>query len=238
MLADQFPKPPTAGSVATGLIPLGASRRAVLDFIADQLPRWRDRPERKTETAETVLTEQLCRHLNSACYWSSGFDVLQFRTEERDEVQHRRKSDLTVAPRGHSLLVEGRSYTDFDTIVPVECKRLPTPKKKNRSEREYVISDAGSVDGGIQRFKFGAHASAHTLAGMIAYVQSDSSNEWECRVQGWIEDLAVTSKDWTSADRLHSLSDDPATKIRTLRSIHRRTGNLPDIELRHMWVIM
>ncbi len=103
MLADQYPKSPTSGSVGAGAVPLGASKLAVLAFIVEQLPKWRDRPDRKQETAETVLTEQLCRHLSSACYWSKGFDVLQFRTEERDEVHHRRASDLTVAPRGPSF---------------------------------------------------------------------------------------------------------------------------------------
>ena len=185
-----------------------------------------------------MLTEQLCRHLNSACYWSRGFDMLQFRTEERDEVNHRRASDLTIAPRGPTLLVEGRSYTDFDTIVPVECKRLPTPRKNNRSEREYVVSNPGTADGGIQRFKVGAHASVHTLAGMIAYVQDDTPNVWEHKVQTWIDDLTVSSKEWTTADRLHQVSDDPVSKVRTLNSVHARPGSLADIKLHHMWVVM
>ena len=32
----------------------------LLDFIRDELPRWRDRPERKLETSETYLTSQPC----------------------------------------------------------------------------------------------------------------------------------------------------------------------------------
>ncbi len=135
-------------------------------------------------------------------------------------------------------MIEGRSYTDLDTIMPVECKRLPTPRKKNRSEREYVVSNPGTVDGGIQRFKIGAHASVHTLAGMIAYVQDDTSDVWEHKVQTWIDDLAASSKEWTAADRLHRLFDDPVAKVRTLSSVHARPGSLAAIELHHMWVVM
>ena len=47
-------------------------RHALIDFIADELPRWRDRPDRRVETSETVLTSQLCAHLNSVARHSDG----------------------------------------------------------------------------------------------------------------------------------------------------------------------
>jgi hypothetical protein len=54
-------------------------------------------------------------------------------------------------PRSRS---KAASILDFDPIMPIECKRLPTPKAKDRDEREYVITE-GATAGGIQRFKLG-----------------------------------------------------------------------------------
>ena len=44
----------------------------LLEFIALELPRWRDHPERPDAEAETTLTEHLCDYLNSAAYWCSS----------------------------------------------------------------------------------------------------------------------------------------------------------------------
>ena len=168
MLAESIDRKPSIGALSQHVHASGASRLALLSFIAQELPRWRNRTNRPAETAENALTSQLCAHLNSVARHLQSWDCYQFRVEEGDEVKAGRKLDLVVSPCGAVLWIEGRSYTDFDTIVPIECKRLPTPKGLNRDEREYVNVAAGST-GGIQRFKDGNHASAHTIGGIIAY---------------------------------------------------------------------
>ena len=55
-------------------------------FIAHELPRWRDHPDRKAESGENKLTSQLCEHLSSAATYSSIWSHLQFRTEVPDET--------------------------------------------------------------------------------------------------------------------------------------------------------
>ncbi len=50
----------------------GTARYAILDFIADELPRWRDHPERIQKTSETALTDQLCDHVHRATPISDG----------------------------------------------------------------------------------------------------------------------------------------------------------------------
>lgn len=209
----------------------------LIDFIANELPRWRDRPDRKTETAETGLTSQLCAHLNSAARHADGWDVLQFRTEETD-VQHKgRKIDLVPAPCGVTICIEGRSYTDFDPLLPIECKRLPTPKDKGRDEREYVISQYAST-GGIQRFKDGHHGSAHIHGAMIGYVQEGTTLLWYGRVAKWITDLAEDgASGWRAEDQIHLESDDRTLRLAVLRSSHERQ-RLPSIEIRHLWLEM
>jgi len=237
MLAD-FPITAKAGKLEPEVQLPGTARLALLEFIADELPRWRDRPERKPETSETALTGQLCDHLNSAARTSAGWSRVQFRTEIRDEVRPGRAIDLAPKPCAAVLIIEGRRHTQFDTLLPIECKRLPTPPEKDRDEREYVVTTTGST-GGIQRFKFGHHGAAHRVAAMIAYVQEQTFSHWLTQVNGWIRELSSqTDSVWSSSDDLKPLKDDSTAGLCTLHSHHQRGGGLQEINLRHLWIRM
>lgn len=120
MLADLQDTIPQSGYLSKEVHLLATSRYELLNFIAGELPRWRDRSDRKVETAETALTSQLCAHLNSAARHSTGWDFLQFRIEEPDEQNKGRKIDLVPAPCAATVWIEGRRHTDFDTILPIE----------------------------------------------------------------------------------------------------------------------
>jgi hypothetical protein len=237
MLANNSDNSAQVGALSRDVQSPATFRHELVDFIDDQLPRWRDRPDRPKETSETILTSQLCAHLNSAARHSNGWDVLQFRVEEADEQHSGRKIDLIPSPRGVAIWVEGRRHTDFDSLMPIECKRLPTPKGNGRDEREYVISGNAST-GGIQRFKAGHHGAAHNFGAMIGYVQEETSGAWEKRIAGWIGDLAGTRAGWTNRDLLHTEREDAALRLAVFRSAHERQNGLSDIELRHLWVVM
>jgi hypothetical protein len=214
------------------------AKHAVLNFIAQELVNWRDHAERPNEQAEDRLTEHLCDYLNSAAYYSSYLNHIQFRTETGDERRGNRTIDLSVKPLGATLIIEGRRSTIFDTILPIECKRLPTPAGADRDHREYVFSSKKS-SGGIQRFKEGSHAAAHNLAAMIGYIQQDTPQLWSTRVAEWIEDLSASSEpDWSERDLPHVDHTDPVRKITVLTSRHIRRPPLEEIELRHLWVQM
>lgn len=214
------------------------SRHELLAFIATELPRWRDRPDREQATAETILTSQLCAHLNSIARHSDGWDRLQFRVEETDEKEKGRKIDLVAAPCGATILIDGRRHTDFDSLMPIECKRLPTPKGKNRDEREYVFNQHAST-GGIQRFKDGHHGAAHSLAAMIGYIQENTAKHWHECVTRWIDELSDRAEPgWTSEDHLQIKGDDEGLGLAVFRSYHERASTLPAIELRHLWLQM
>jgi hypothetical protein len=214
------------------------ARYALLDFIAEELPRWRDHPERKPETSEVGLTDQLCAHLNSAARISAGWSRIQFRTEVPDEIRPARTIDLVPKPCGAILIIEGRRHTQFHSLFPIECKRLPTPQESDRDEREYVVTNPGAR-GGIQRFKFGYHGAAHHLGAMIAYVQEMTFFYWLTRVNGWIQDLSAEANSaWNDSDILLLLNDDSARGLCALRSHHQREGDLGECELRHLWVRM
>jgi len=238
MLANILDTPSFSGSLNAGLHSPATFSHELLNFIKEELPRWRDDPDRPPESSETILTSQLCAHLNSAAHRSSGWDILQFRTEEADEKNKGRKIDLVPAPCDAKIQVDGRSYTQYDSLMPIECKRLPTPKGTKRDLREYVISQYSST-GGIQRFKAGHHGANHQIGAMIGYVQNENRDFWNKKVKEWIEGLVKDKqKGWTTQDFLQPKSDDSALKLATLHSRHKRENSLPEMELNHLWIEM
>ena len=225
-----------AGRLDRNLHLPATAKLELVDFIAQELPRWRDHPARPGKQSETALTEHLCSYLNTATYYTGVWSHIQFQTETGDETHGGRKIDLTVKPRAATITIEGRRHTMFDALFPIECKRLPTPKEKGRDEREYVITEPDTT-GGIQRFKFGYHGATHKFAAMIAYVQEQTFDHWLDQVNGWIRALAVdVGSLWSDSDTVHLLVSDSNAGLRTLASRHRRVGRLDDCELRHLWV--
>ncbi len=237
MLADEVNKHDKIGFLSRDLHKPRTFVRELLGFIANQLPQWRDRDDRPIVTSETALTSQLCAHLNSAARHSSGWDLLQFRVEETDEVKRGRKIDLVPSPAGTAIWIAGRRHTDFDIIIPIECKRLPIPSGSNRDLREYVFSQHSST-GGIQRFKTGDHGAAHSNGAMIAYIQEKDAAHWYAKVTAWIRELAETATGWSISDLPQIDHDDRQLGMMALHSTHERQGGLPGIALNHLWLEM
>ena len=130
------------------------------------------------------------------------------------------------------------STLNLTHYYPSNVSSLPTPKGKDRDEREYVISQY-STTGGIQRFKQGHHGAAHPLCAMIAYVQDNSRSHWSTTVSQWISDLAQSGQSgWSNSDVLQITSEDDDRQITMLSSTHTRSNGLPDIAMRHLWVQM
>lgn len=237
MLADRGESREASGALDAPLHLPGEWLSSFMAFIASVLPGWRDDPRRPAATSETALSAQLCARLNSACR-HGGWDFIQFRREEPDEGDARRAIDLAVAPAGATLWIEGRDYDEYRTLLPIECKRLPTPTGAKRDEREYLYSQFSST-GGIQRFKAGHHGSTHRRAAMIGYVQSESVPHWCSRLDSWIEGLVDEKRDgWSLSDKLGLVVHDNAGRVASLRSAHSRLLGLSDIEIDHLWIEM
>jgi hypothetical protein len=234
MLADN-PNNIQSGRLQQDIHLQATAKLELVSFIAQELPRWRDDPQRPAKHAETALTEQLCEHLNSATWHTNEWSHIQFRTETGDETHPGRKIDLTPKPRAATLVIEGRRHTHFDSLFPIECKRLPTPTEKNRDEREYVITENATA-GGIQRFKSGLHGGMHDFAAMIAFVQAKSFIHWTNQINSWIGQLAAAKPTaWTPNDQLRKI--DATADISILESLHLREG-LNQCALRHIWIKM
>lgn len=237
MLADDGVPLVQSGVISPSIHLASTSLLKLIDFIADELPRWRDRPERKPATSETTLTSQFCAHMNSASRQSS-WDFLQFRTEEPDEVVGGRKIDLVPAPSGCVVWINGRRHFDFDPLLPIECKRLPTPPGTKRDKLEYLYSRYSST-GGVDRFKEGHHGAGHALGAMIGFIQDGTITPWEKRLLLWTNTLARAKiGGWAVADRIALRRHDAALRLGVLQSLHARNAGLGNIELRHLWIEM
>src|SRR3546814_9293049 len=96
-------------------------------------------------------------------------------------------------------------YTEYQTLLPIECKRLPTPTGTDRDEREYLYSRF-STTGGVQRFKAGHHAASHARAAMIGYVQGRDIPAWSVKLDRWIAGLAGDAVEgWRSEEHTSEL---------------------------------
>lgn len=224
----------SAGTLKPDIHREGEWLDALVDFMLDQMPDWRDWPGRPPVTSETRLTFQLCSHLNSVAAQTEGLDSLCFVTEVPDPVAGGRTLDLVALPRGRCIWIAGRYHTHFDPLLPIECKRLPTPPR--RDKREYLRTSNGSR-GGVQRFKDGHHGSCYNLGVIIAYVQKQDVAYWRQRIGWWVGAFARAKlPGWTNADRLRLDIHDAPKRVVALTSIHSRVGALAPVRIRHLWI--
>lgn len=238
MLADDGDRRAQAGSLDSDVHLPGEWFSSLVGFIGSVLPGWRDDPIRPAHAGETGLTAQLCARLTSASRHTPGWDFLQFKREEPDDTDGRRSIDLAVAPSGSVIWIDGREYTEYQTLLPIECKRLPTPTGTTRDEREYLYSRF-STTGGVQRFKAGHHAASHARVAMIGYVQERDIPSWAAQLDQWITGLESDAVEgWSTADHIAVVEHDTVARTASLRSHHARRTGLDGIRIDHLWIEM
>jgi hypothetical protein len=206
--------------------------------VREQLPAWRDDPDRPAVDSEPLLNSQLCKFLNARA--RTDFPMIAFGHEEPQAS--RRHADVS-ALLSESVVIKARPYTIYDPVLVIECKRIPAPAQ-NR-EREYVTgADPGKITGGIQRFKLGQHGAQMDMAAMVAYVQEGSPHQWLQRINGWILELVDKpigdGCPWSADDILRETQEYTSKEVSTYHSVHERSGlaTTNRIELHHLWVTM
>jgi hypothetical protein len=238
MLADGGAQEPSMSRLRVGLHVPATQFSKLIAFIAQLLPHWRDDPQRPAETAENKLSEQLCDFLDDEVRTTAGFEIFKFQREPHDDVRGSRNLDIAAKPSGTSIWIEDRHYKRYDIFLPIECKRLPTPKGKDRDPREYLFSSS-STTGGVQRFKSGDHGANHSVAAMIGYVQANGIQHWQAQVRTWIDELVGSSTPlWNSEDHFTLVTHDILSRSAILRSYHARNGDLASIDMSHLWIEM
>jgi hypothetical protein len=177
------------------------------------------------ETGENRITQNLEISLNEQTRRDDTFFAFQNQYEEG-----RSTADIGVYLRSNKFF-----------FCWIEAKRLPTPKEKNRDEREYLIVNQDKVNGkkkfkgngGIQRFKENKHASDLPFSIMIGYIQANDSDYWLNKVNEWITELINTNTGfWLSEDYLRKYNSDKCDRY---ISEHLRKDNTP-ITLHHYWI--
>jgi hypothetical protein len=221
-----------SGRITSGITAKTLALKTIV-FVHQQLPAWRDDPNRHPEGSENRLNLQLCKFLDSRA--RSDFPMIRFDHEEYQT--ERRSVDLSASP-AENMIIEGCPYTIYKPILVLEGKRIPAPSLDR--EKEYVTGSERK-SGGIQRFKLSLHGAKLDIAVIIGYVQDGSFGHWHETINRWISELATgTMKDecvWSNGEILEFLEEDKVNGVASYRSIHNRsTGDA--IEIHHLWIVM
>ncbi len=230
-------KEQSIGRITSGIERENALAIRTIDFVSQQLPAWRDDPDRHQEEAEDRLNLQLCKFLDSRA--RNEFPMVRFDHEEYQTGRHR--VDLSASPV-ESTTIGVKLHTVYDPILVFECKRLPAPTADR--EKEYVTGGEDLKSGGLQRFKLGLHGANLSIAAMVGYVQGQSSCYWHERINRWISELvsgaAKDTCEWSSGEVLGPLEEYASKGISRCRSIHSRGRQArgKEILIYHLWVAM
>lgn len=136
----------------------------------------------------------------------------------------------------------GRQYNSYNTnmFCWIESKRLPTPKSARRDEREYVfvnhLQNQFEGNGGIERFKLNKHGEGLPVAIMFGYVQSNTFEYWEEKVNQWLQTYSSMVPSYPN-EKLERIGPN----VNRFRSIHQRIDYknmqpMQDITIYHFWI--
>jgi hypothetical protein len=238
MIANEQPPQSSIGTPEAALLNADAFHHAIVNFIEHQLPLWRNRTDRPPVNDESRLNETLCDHLDCAARHS--FDSIRFTHEPYQAPG--RAADIAVKP-GKQIIVGGMGYSVFEQLLPIECKRLPTPPDKRRSDCEYVHGLASHHTGAIERFKHGLHGPTNRHAMIIAYVQEGSFDHWQTTINQRLQQHADENVDdglWKPAELLSTKTTRNPIYCK-LSSDHRRLqppSSSPQVQFDHIWLLM
>lgn len=189
----------------------------LIDLITEKLPLFHKSEEYQENT-------QIYKNENSI---SEGFCV--FMLNQSAQTSYR-----FVSESGQS----GNSKVDFGVyygavlFFSIEAKLLPTPKKTDRDEHEYVYTNSGS--GGIKRFKDLKHGLNKALkplteSAMLGYIVEKNFTHWHTKVDQWIANAG-----WPNTEKL-TKKGKFGKRTAVLESTHTRTDG-SNIKLTHFWV--
>lgn len=230
------PEKRTVGKITSGITPDTLALKTI-DFVQEQLPFWRDNPNRPDEQSENKLNLHLCKFLDAKA--RNDLPIIRF---DHEEYQFDRRSvDVSASPVTE-ITIGASLYTIYDPVIVFECKRLPPPSPDR--EKEYVTGGIKYTNGGIQRFKLGLHGADHDIAAMIGYLQKGSANCWHDKINKWIVELSggiiADVCVWDESEVLEKLEEDSSRGTANCRSTHNRSGSPKSnkILIRHLWIAM
>ena len=208
----------------------------IINFMHQTIPIWVSESKVGDNISEGDLNSSLCDTLDSEA--RDKLPLIRFHHE--DPAGKQRRLDLGAKPV-KQIFASKHSYSRHDTILPIEGKRLPAPKKER--EREYVSGvEAKKTTGGMQRFKTGDNGRTHSHAVLVAYIQENNFHHWEKQVNSWIDEFVInpppTGETWDVSEKLTTQTSAP--QITKLTSILLRNENCltKQLNLTHLWVML
>ncbi|MTI87193.1 MAG: hypothetical protein FH748_04405 [Balneolaceae bacterium] len=195
--------------------------------------------EGEADNNENYLTNELCKSLSHKK--PPGFPFFFHHQNLEDSVDNT-STDFAVYGTFEYAELTNQSGDNFP-LVKFEAKRLCSTLPKKR-EKEYVIGEYknGSQinnSGGIERFKNLRHGENAPHAGLIGYIQSDTSKSWLKKINKWIQDEINNPHDlsltWNDNDLLISVPNWSNPKIAYYKSTPQRK-NKTQLSMRHIWI--
>lgn len=199
------------------------------------------------------LYHLLCQFIDSVI---DGFTYFGVSTEENDITSDMSrfldgKSEESLQPifkftnqpkRADIGVYLGRQYNSYNTNIFcwIEAKRLPTPKSARRDEREYVFVDHSQNqfegNGGIERFKLNKHGEGLPVAIMFGYVQSNTFEYWEEKVNQWLQTYSSMVPSY-SDEKLERIGPNANRFLSTHQRIdYKNKQRMQDIKICHFWI--
>lgn len=226
------------GGVLKGPYP-NSSILAVLDFVEKQLILFSKKNINSNIKNERGLTQKLVGMLSL----NANKEECLFRFDKEYMEDPGKGSSHTVdigvlTNIDEGLFIGVKHFTSEESFFSMEAKRLyKAPKAR---EREYligrIVKNKYMECGGVERFKKGIHGKKLNFCAMIGYVQEYNFDHWHSKINGWISNLIIESKDqtikWTEDDKLTN----EYTKLQFARykSVNSRLND--SIALFHLWV--
>jgi len=165
----------------------------VFDFVTSVL---RDLGGKEIDN-ENHLTNELCKQLG---FKKPPEFPFFFQHQNIEDAKENTSTDF--AAFGTYAYAEAYSYEGEEfPLVKFEAKRLNSTLPKKR-EREYVIGEYNKRkqtrnSGGIERFKNLRHGKDIVNAAIIGYVQTDTFDHWNEKINKWIKDEIDSPSDFT-----------------------------------------
>ncbi|PZX10613.1 hypothetical protein LX69_03337 [Breznakibacter xylanolyticus] len=166
-------------------------------------------------------------------------DLTQIYIEQAQILIRKHNYPFNVNGQYRDITNLSKGFSDFyffpnelgvstNSIYSVESKRLPAPDKFR--EKEYVIGN--NKNGGIERYKNQIHGKGLNECGLIGFVEKHNFKYWLDLINSWIEDLALSNRNWNEEERL--LEIESHVDFCFLHSKAKREEK--DIELHHFWI--
>lgn len=194
--------------------------------------------EAKKDENENTITNRLCKCLNI-----QKPDEYSFYFHHQNIENTREGTSTDFAVFGTTAYAQDYNIwsDDYPALVKFEAKRLSSKLTKKRKQ-EYVCGEYEEKkrvrnSGGIERFKNGRHGKDVAYAGLIGYIQTDSSAFWFRKVNEWIQEQIKSASDsklvWEKEDLL--VQDYAKGALSCYSSVSVRL-NGDKINLKHFWI--